>query len=194
MKRPTEINPICVERLKTLLSKHHTTQTQLSQMTDISMNTLSKIVNGKSPLTPYVADKIVKCFPGTRYEWLMGSDRFETDAEKQLFPAIDSMVRKRDAERAVMAFLKVYGITIEANSAVEMTTGEFFDLPKDKVKNAVKNALTTLNSDHAFVVKDRRGNILKYISDAERKRFIEDIYDFVDMKFDKLTKVGNSYG
>lgn len=197
-KSKQAINPKSADRVKQLYDILGITQLQLSSETGISQNTLSRIANGKAPLTYHVASQISALYPDISSRWLMGETDFKSDMEERLFPVIRSLIGKRDAERAIAAFLRVYGVMIETNPSdselKEMRADEFSDLPEDRLRGAAASLLADLNSDHAFVVKDSHGNPLKYISGTEKKRFIEDICDYVNMKFEKLMQGGYKNG
>lgn len=77
-----EINPKCAERLKEMCKMLNTTQTAISEKTYISQNTLSKIAQGKAPMTYNVACAITQQYPSIRLEWLMGVDDFKSEHEK----------------------------------------------------------------------------------------------------------------
>lgn len=182
--------------VKGLLKQRGMTQIQLAIDIPCSPENLSSILSGKRTLTPDVAKKIASKFPEEiTAEWLLGFSEYKTGFEKRLSPAVKSIVSKRNKEMAVSAFLNVYGITIELNSAgKEMSTGEVLSLPEGKMMDAIQSTMTFLDSDHAFVIKDSNGKTLKYISHGEKIRFIEDICDYVDMKFEKLTQGGSGNG
>lgn len=188
------INPICVDRLKTLLSKHQTTQTQLSQMTDISMNTLSKIVNRKSPLTPYVADKIVKCFPGTRYEWLMGIDDFETELILQGYKAFKPFMEKRKREKAVSSFFHSLNLSFSPNVPETSLLGMSMDkiiskYEKGDLQKALEEYSDLIQSPNAFVI-EKDGEEWGYCSEEEKNALFEEIFDFAEFSLLKLCNRG----
>lgn len=197
-KNKQAINPKSADRVKQLYGMLGITQFQLSAETGISQNTLSRIANGKTALSYNVASQISAIYPDISIRWLMGENDFKNDMEESLFPVIKSIIGKRRAEQAVAAFLQVYGVTIEINSSDselgKMTVKEFCDLPESKMGGAIISASDVLDSELTFAVKDNHGNVLKYISDAERTRFIDDICDYVNMKFEKLTYGGDKCG
>jgi transcriptional regulator with XRE-family HTH domain len=82
--RPTvEINPKQGKRLKELCIEEEITQAQLGREINYSQQTISKIVQGKAPLQPYIAEQIIEKFPSYRREWLLGLDDWKTEEEMQ---------------------------------------------------------------------------------------------------------------
>lgn len=163
-------------------------------MTDISMNTLSKIVNGKSPLTPYVADKIVKCFPGTRYEWLMGIDDFETELILQGYKAFKPFMEKRKREKAVSSFFHSLNLSFSPNVPETSLLG----MPMDKIiskyeKGDLQKALDEysglMQSPNAFVI-EKDGEEWGYCSIEEKNALFEEIFDFAEFSLLKLCNRG----
>lgn len=190
MKKRIEINPKCVERLKGLLSKHNTTQTELCKMTDISMNTISKICNGKSPLTPSIAARIVKCFPGTRYEWLMGDSEFETDLMLQGYKAFKPYMEKKKRENAVSSFFRSLNLSFSLNvpesSPLKMCADEFFsEVKSGGFSEAFKQYEDIIHSPSAYII-EKDGEIWGYCSEEERKTLFAEIFDFAEFSLLKL--------
>lgn len=193
-KRKQEINPKCGENLKRLYERYGITQAQLSEKTGISQNTLSRIINGKAALSYNIATQIADYYPDIKISWLMGETEFQTEMEEKLFPVVKRLISKKKMEKSVLALLKVWGISIELNSedCPDLTTDEFCDLPPNGMTEICKASFEKINGPRAFVIKDEHGEIFKYISHEEYWRFIEDIFDYVDMKFDKLTQASNT--
>ena len=82
MGRPSKkINPICGQRLKTILKEQNVTQQQLSEKIHLSQVTISNIICGKASLTDETADAIKALFPQYRLQWLLGYDKYKTDDE-----------------------------------------------------------------------------------------------------------------
>lgn len=192
MKKRIEINTKCAERLKYLLLEHKTTQIELCKMTDISMNTISKICNKKSPLTPYVADKIVKCFPGTRYEWLMGNSEFETDLLEQGYKAFKPIIEKRMRENAVYSFFESLNLSFSLNtpkdSPLNKNTKEFLSevtVTHGKFSEAFKQFEDIIHSPNAYIIK-KDGEVWGYCSEDERKALFAEIFDFAEFSLLKL--------
>ena len=190
MKKQTEINPKCSDRLKKLLSGHNTTQTELCKMTGISMNTISKICNGKSPLTPYVAGEIVKCFPGTRYEWLMGNDEFETELLLQGYKTLRPYMEKKKREKAVSSFFRSLSLSFSLNVPDDpkwkLSTDEFISRATDKeLEKAFTETGDILHSPNAYVI-EKDGEAWGYCSVQEKEALFEEIFDFAEFSLLKL--------
>lgn len=194
MKKPIEINPICVNRIKKLLKEHDVTQTNLCDMTNISQNTISKIMNLKSPLTPFVAGEIIKCFPGTRYEWIMGIDDFETELILQGYKAIKPFMEKKKREKAVSSFFRSLNLSFSLNvpdtSPLNTTTEEFLSkATTEEIEKAFDGCFDLLQSPKAYVIK-KDGDIWGYCSEQEMKTLFEEIFDFAEFSLLKLCNRG----
>lgn len=104
-----EINPKCADRLKELCKRFNTTQTAISEATFISQNTLSKIAQGKAPMTYNVACAIASKFPSVHVEWLMGNDDYMTDEEEGICIASSVVVESMSRTKAVRSLLHLSG-------------------------------------------------------------------------------------
>lgn len=194
MKKHVEINPICSDRLKKLLAEHETTQTRLCEMTNISMNTISKICNEKSPLTPYVAGEIIKCFPGTRYEWLMGIDDFETELILQGYKAVKPFMEKKKREKAVFSFFHSLNLSFSPNvpetSILNARTDEFLSrIKEEEFSEAIKQYEDLIHSPGAYAIK-KDGEVWGYCSEEEKNALFEEIFDFAEFSLLKLCNRG----
>lgn len=76
------INPEAGRRLKSLLVTKGIQQGEFADRIGYTEQHISQIIGGKRRLTPEAAQKVVELIPGTRFEWLMGYDRFETDGAR----------------------------------------------------------------------------------------------------------------
>lgn len=112
-KRKQSINRKSQERLKILCNELHITQKQLSEMSCVSENTLSKIATGKGPLTRQVAELIVEACPVYRVEWLLGFD----DAPHKANALNDSEI---ESARKILA-------TIRLLNALDISIGQVND-------------------------------------------------------------------
>lgn len=113
-KTKLEIKPKCIDNLKELCKDEKITQITLSERIGISQNTISKILNGKSPMSHYVATEIHRVFPRYRIDWLMGDSEHKTDAEKGLteFAEWNDEWQKRLYAVRILAYLAGYEIDL----------------------------------------------------------------------------------
>lgn len=94
-KKKKQINPLIGTRLKELCRQTGITQQILSEKINLSQQTISKIVQGKSNLTRENAERICAIYPKFRISWLLGIDAEEsmpgnyTDIEKTLDGVVD---------------------------------------------------------------------------------------------------------
>lgn len=82
MKKAQPINPECGTRLKSAIKYAKITQNTLAEDTFVSQQTISKIVNGKAPLTLENAHLFAKRL-GVRWQYLACQDGFMTDTERR---------------------------------------------------------------------------------------------------------------
>ena len=97
-RKKEEINPICGQNLKTLLSDHKMAQKDLAKTLNYTEQHLSLIINGSRRLTVETARKIAAIFPGTRYEWLMGYDNFRSNDEV-ISAAVNNIYKEAETRR-----------------------------------------------------------------------------------------------
>lgn len=73
-------------------------QAEFAELIEVEAKYVSMLETKVRPVSRKIAEKIVKIAPpGTRIEWLMGEDQFET--EKDLFD-FECVTARRDSERA----------------------------------------------------------------------------------------------
>ena len=154
------------------------------------MNTISKICNGKSPLTSYVAGEIVKCFPGTRYEWLMGTSEFETDLLLQGYKAFRPYMEKKKRENAVSAFFRSlnlsFSLNMPNNTKLELPTDEFLSSANDgELEEAFREIDSVLRSPSAYII-EKDGEVWGYCSEEKKNALFEEIFDFAEFSLLKL--------
>ena len=172
MKKRTEINPECAKRLKELLLDRKITQTELHKMTGISLNTISKIINRKSPLTPYIASEIANCFPGIKYEWLLGNSDYKTDTDvfNAVFDKHNERYEKKVMALTLLAGLRGIEILLISSGFVIGPSGGYEDI---------------------YVV--RCGEKQFHASYSEITEWVDDILDFTELKLNRLVnKMGGS--
>lgn len=95
-RKKVEINPIRGERLKMLLNENGVDQKELADKIGYTKEHISYIINGRRNLTEDAAKLIVRHFPGTRIEWLMGYDDFLTNYEKTWKPFMNELKKMQD--------------------------------------------------------------------------------------------------
>lgn len=137
-KQKQNINRKSQERIKILCNELRITQKQLSEMSGVSENTLSKIATGKGPLTRQVAELIVEVCPIYRVEWLLGFDDAphnatalndpENESAKKILAAISFLnelnisVGQVNGNGVFLPAVKTSGFTFE-NKAIEIRYG-----------------------------------------------------------------------
>lgn len=113
-RKPTEINPECGKRLKSLIESSDMTATELARRVHCSQQHISRIINGRCPLKPDFAALIAKEFPGTNVAWLLGVSNHQTMTEENLaeFSEWDTEWKRRLMAVRTLAFLAGYKIDI----------------------------------------------------------------------------------
>lgn len=87
-RKSVEINPESGKRVKELLDDVKMTQIELAKRLNYTPQQISRIVQGKSRLTEYTAQRIVDVCKTedslirTRYEWLMCYDDLKTESDE----------------------------------------------------------------------------------------------------------------
>jgi len=83
-RKKVEINHLSGERLRYLLKKYNMTGTECASRLNREPQHISYVINYKRRLTADVAREVIKLFPLTRFEWLMGDDDAETEEDYRL--------------------------------------------------------------------------------------------------------------
>lgn len=81
MRKAHEINPECGKRLKEAIKYAKITQTTLAEDVYMTQQTISKIINGKAPLTLDNAQRFANRL-GVRWQYLVCQDGFMTNAHR----------------------------------------------------------------------------------------------------------------
>lgn len=97
-KSKTEINPVSIERVKQVINESGMTQKDFAKkVLFYEQQTLSKIVNGKAPLTRESAARIAQYFEDINAAWLMGESDCKTEMQAFLLTNCDRL-NKRETE------------------------------------------------------------------------------------------------
>lgn len=136
-RKKVEINPIRGERLKMLLIENGVDQKELAEKIGYTKEHISYIINGRRNLTEDAAQAIIKLFPGTRIEWLMGYDEFKTNHEKNWKPFVDLINNGRDESdrltRGLAYFLSLSDYKIIYNDENPTTLEKFIEKHTKKI-------------------------------------------------------------
>ena len=163
-----EVNPKSANRLKQLYAEQNITQTWLSEKTGISQNTLSRIANGKAPLSHRIASYIVELFPDIRAEWLMGDDDFQTEMDKLK----DSIGNLHNIYGLITQLIALHGYTFE-----EVDLSNYSDFEK------------SIYGEIAVDLKNSKGKVHR-ISHKRWRRIIGEIDRFIEFEFFPFFKEG----
>ena len=140
-KKKGEINPICGERLKTIIKDEKISQKVFAKHICCSPEHLSAIINGKKRLTEETAREVVKIFPEYRLEWLLGFDECKTarDIWKKHCRETDEKINiEHKRIKAFTAYLYSLGFEIGFNRMLDETDlGEFEKLGIEPEENPV---------------------------------------------------------
>lgn len=73
-KKIKKINPICGQRLKTILNEQKMTQKELAKRLFMTSPTINDIINGRANLTRDNAERVIELFPEYNISWLLDID------------------------------------------------------------------------------------------------------------------------
>lgn len=167
-RRATAVNPQSAIRLKQLYDEYNMSQAEFSKKTGISQNTLSRICNGKHPLTQSIAQVIVDAFPEINLEWLMciGEDMTESRRFSRIMAETNAEGQLLLAGTTAFASLAGYEITP----------------PKIQDHQNIEGLLGVLNAGYRI----SKGAQTISLSLGEMNRFENEVFDFVELKFKHL--------
>lgn len=114
-RKKVKINPECGKRLKIILEEQNITQKNLSEMINLSQQTISQIIQGKATLTAENVDRIISLFPQYNIYWLLGYDKCKTNDEvlSELKLQAKSMIEKdKEALSAMRSLISFWGYKI----------------------------------------------------------------------------------
>lgn len=137
---------------------------------------------------------------GVRTEYLLCEDDFKTDFEKKSFPILQDFLDYYKRSEAIKKYCEVWGISFEYY--VEgLDTETFKEKYKDKtltegledgmlddicddICDMVASVIVSKNRKYKVI--DKKGNLIKIISEEEYKHFVNDISDYFEFKLEKL--------
>lgn len=192
-KSKTEINPKSIERVKQVIKESGMTQKEFAKkVLFYEQQTLSKIVNGKAPLTRESAARIAAYFEDINDAWLLGESDikskdissfydyvFEESAkEHAAFEALIDCLAYPDElyDNAFKLYLHSMGLSIEC-----VPVGEPSKTPP------------YLAPCHSGVA-DEGGNILAVLTPQEEYEIAQEIAEFAEFKIKKLIERSGADG
>lgn len=197
MTKPSEeLTVLRASRAKALLAGLKSTnfksmtQVEVAEEMGISPIVLNAKLNGKRTLTETDAKIIANLFPPIRYQWILGQDDFETEAQQRLFPPIKSILSRKWEEQAVSAFLGTFNLAFGINSSPtdqRMTADEFANLPPEQLEKILVDADEFMKSNHAYSLAEiKTGKCLALFGAGEYRAFVRDVNEYVEFKLNKL--------
>ena len=169
-KRRTEINPLRAQRIKELIEIEHISQTEFASRIFQTQQNVSRILNLKSGLTEETARDIVKAFPGTRIEWLLGYDNYRTEADKFAAAVTDAQSEAALMESGLFALAAVAGFTVQPT--------------EPQPDNSVRSILNAIKTGVTFT---RDGKSVS-MSLAELNTFENELADYVALRLSYMMK------
>lgn len=194
-RKRVEVNPIRGKRLKMLLTENGIDQQELADKIGYTKEHISYIINGRRNLTEEAAQAVVKQFPGTRIEWLMGYDDFKTQLQSSLFPVVKSLISTKNRERALKKMLSVYGLSIEFDpkepphsfEVLENTKIEDMDkIPEEVLSQGISDFMERGDNQPDYILKCSSGETILRCSKKQIKQLEIDIEDYLEFKLNKL--------
>lgn len=138
-RKMTTINTERGQRLKILLTESGMRQDELADKIGYTKEHVSYIVNGKRNLTEDAARAIIRLFPETRIEWLMGYDDCRTEKQKNLLPFIDAIRAGQNESLLMLEGLQSFiAVTKYSLTASDATACAFDENAVGSVEDAIK--------------------------------------------------------
>lgn len=194
-RKRVDVNPIRGERLKILLTENGIDQKELADKIGYTKEHISYIINGRRNLTEEAARAIIKQFPGTRIEWLMGYDDFRTQLQLSFFPAVKSLVSTRNRKRALEKLLSAYGLSFEFDPEElstnleafgDMKTEDIDKIPGGALAQEISDFMKRGNDMQDYILKHSSGEIILRCSENQIRQLEIDIEDYLEFKLNKL--------
>lgn len=195
-RKRVEVNPIRGERLKMLLIENGVDQKELADKIGYTKEHISYIINGRRNLTEDAAQAIIKQFPGTRIEWLMGYDDFKTSLQAKVFPTFQTFYFNHKRKQALKKVLSVYGLSFEFDpqtispdvlEAFNNTKTEDMDkIPEDILMQGLSEFAELEDDQPNYILKHSSGEIILRCSDKQIEQLAVDIADYLEFKLNKL--------
>lgn len=192
-KSKTKINPKCIERVKQIIRESGMTQKEFAKkVLFYEQQTLSKIVNGKAPLTRESAARIAAYFENINDAWLLGESDIKSKDKYSFYNSIVDAVSKE-------------------NVAFEALV-DCLDCPEDIYDNAFRLYLHSMRLSTTGVpvgepskippylthcdigVADEDGNILAVLTPQEEYEIAQEIAEFAEFKIKKLIERSGTDG
>lgn len=182
-----ELNKKRGNRLRELITERKVTQCKLSEMIGCTEQHVSYIINGRRTLTESNAETIVKLFPPTRLEWLMGRDDFKTPIIAKIHPVVKNLLdgRKEGDCFQLLAFLSGYEFVQYSepeDSCVK--SGDIDSLSDDEITDAFDKALSRVKSEDFYEIH-KDGVVIAHCSMDTLKGLEKETRDFVDFIIQK---------
>lgn len=192
-KSKTEINPVSIERVKQVINESGMTQKDFAKkVLFYEQQTLSKIVNGKAPLTRESAARIAQYFEDINAAWLMGESDYKSKGEYSFYDDIIVAVQKEnDALEALLDcstfpddfYINAFKLFLHSMGL----TSKYVPL-EDPSK---ENPFSTVQ---ALCITDEYGNICAVFAEQEEYKIAREIADFAEFKIKKLIEGSKADG
>lgn len=172
MARPkVEIKPIRGFRVKQLCTELQITQAELARKTNISVQAISGMINGKVNVTETSANAIHEAFPQYSFKWIMGYSDYKTVLEEKLANA-DKVHGKAVMEMdGFRSFASVNGFSVNIPDAGEINEYTEADIFK-----------------HWFTLSNGKQSV--ELSTTEMGNLIDDISDYIKYRLNRYIEKG----
>lgn len=170
-RKPTKVNAIRAERLKTLIKDLNITQTEFAKRVNYSQQHISGIINQKTALTEDTAEDIVNAFPNScEIGWLLGHQDEKTQKER-FFKAIhEADTEAQLLDNGFFSFAQLAGFNI--------------DIAPVKSGDSVEDALHNIRS-YCTVEKDDKKLTLSL---EDLRKFENELCDYVELRLRHMMK------
>ena len=175
MPRPkAEINVKRCERLKQIIKEQGIKQTELSEETGISQQSISAMVQGKANVTEATAEIMADKFPQYSVAWLLGLTDYKNNAEE--FKAAVSQMKHEGylLAEGLSSFAQLANYQIKLCSPASSAHG----------KIAIEDALEAVRE--GYIISHNHTSI--QLSLEEMSIFENEVLDFVELQLKHLFK------
>lgn len=189
-KSKTKINPVSIERVKQVINESGMTQKDFAKkVLFYEQQTLSKIVNGKAPLTRESAARIAQYFKDINAAWLMGESDCKTKHEQEFYDFYADLcgeIQKEDeAWQTILDSCSCGFSLFEKSFKLYLhSMGYTLDYLRPPVEEGVVR----------YSIVDTEGNLCMVLTVQEEAEIVREIADFAEFKIKKLIEGSKADG
>lgn len=193
-KSKTEINPVSIERVKQVINESGMTQKDFAKkVLFYEQQTLSKIVNGKAPLTRESAARIAQYFEDINAAWLMGESDCKTLSEQKDYDYMVEDIQAKNQEMKdwndTLQFISSFEAKIKAFELYAVAAGYSLDACLDE-----EDEFGLIGSHNFIFLIDGKESVRVPLLINEEVQIAQEIADFAEFKIKKLIEGSKADG